>query len=86
MKANIASQRLAGSPTPFTLRMTVAALAGAGLLSSASVWAQDAQVAAEKEQAAAPVSRTSIQCVIVPSARGGKHQLQKQGPPRARHA
>ena len=60
MKTNIASQRLAGSPTPFTLRMTVAALAGAGLLSSASVWAQDAQVAAEKEQAAAPVNTVVV--------------------------
>ena len=35
--------------TKLTLKLTVAALAGAGVLSSASVWAQDAQIAADKE-------------------------------------
>lgn len=38
---------------PLKMKLTVAALAGAGLLSSASVWAQDAQAAADKEAAAA---------------------------------
>ncbi|HEX7988096.1 MAG TPA: TonB-dependent receptor plug domain-containing protein, partial [Duganella sp.] len=35
------------------IKLSVAVLAGAGILSSASVWAQDAQVAADKEAAAA---------------------------------
>ena len=35
------------------MKMSVAVLAGAGVLSSASVWAQDAQVAAEQQASAA---------------------------------
>lgn len=42
------------------MKLTVAALAGAGILSSASVWAQDAQVAADKEQAAQAVSSVVV--------------------------
>ncbi|QGZ37790.1 TonB-dependent receptor [Pseudoduganella flava] len=38
---------------PFNLKMTVAALAAAGIVTPASVWAQDAQGAAEREQASA---------------------------------
>jgi len=60
MKAIIGSHRKAGISTPFTLKMTVAVLAGAGILSSASVWAQDAQIAAEKEQAAEPGSTVVV--------------------------
>ena len=40
------------SDRPFTLRLTVAALTAAGVLSSASVWAQDAAQVADKEAAA----------------------------------
>ena len=49
MKSNTPAQVAAHSVRPFTLRITVAALAAAGVLSSASVWAQDANLAAEKE-------------------------------------
>ena len=42
MKSNTPAQVAAHSVRPFTLRITVAALAAAGVLSSASVWAQDA--------------------------------------------
>jgi iron complex outermembrane receptor protein len=44
-----------GPSQPMKMKLTVAALAGAGILSSASVWAQNAQVVAE-EAAAAPAT------------------------------
>ncbi len=44
-----ASGRPAHSTRPMTLKLTVAALAGAGILSSASVWAQEAAPAAPAE-------------------------------------
>ena len=53
MKSNVPSQVLAHGACPFTMRATVAALAAAGVLSSASVWAQDASKVAEKEALAA---------------------------------
>jgi iron complex outermembrane receptor protein len=45
---------------PLKMKLTVAVLAGAGILSSASVWAQDAQSAADKEQAAPGASTVVV--------------------------
>lgn len=42
------------------VKLSVAVLAGAGILSSASVWAQSAQTAADKEQADAPVTAVVV--------------------------
>src|SRR6476619_2109592 len=53
MKTTVSGQVKTDSARPFTLRLTVAALAAAGVLSSASVWAQDAAQVADKEAAAA---------------------------------
>ena len=50
--------RHAASPR-LQIKLTVAVLAGAGILSSASVWAQDAQVVAEQE-AAKPVTSVVV--------------------------
>jgi TonB-dependent receptor len=50
----------AHSARPFTLKLSTAVLLGAGLVSTASVWAQDAQSAADKEQAAAPVTSVLV--------------------------
>ncbi len=44
----------------FNMKLSVAVLAGAGVLSSASVWAQSAQSVAEKEQAAAPMNAVVV--------------------------
>lgn len=49
MNTTVPGQVTTHSDRPFTLRLTVAALAAAGVLSSASVWAQDAALVAEKE-------------------------------------
>ncbi|MFP5391502.1 MAG: TonB-dependent receptor [Gammaproteobacteria bacterium] len=46
--------------SPMTLKLTVAALASAGILSSASVWAQDAQSVADKAQAAQPINSVVV--------------------------
>lgn len=53
MNTTVPGQVTTHSDRPFTLRLTVSALAAAGVLSSASVWAQDAAKIAEKEAAAA---------------------------------
>lgn len=59
MKITVPGPVATHSDRPFVLRVTVAALAAAGVLSSASVWAQDAArvatEAAEKEAAGAAV-------------------------------
>lgn len=52
-----ATGRHAASPR-MQIKLTVAILAGAGILSSASVWAQDAQVAAD--ESAAPVTSVTV--------------------------
>lgn len=52
MNTTVPGQVTTHSVRPFTLRLTVSALAAAGVLSSASVWAQDAAQVAEKEAAA----------------------------------
>jgi outer membrane receptor for ferrienterochelin and colicin len=52
-----------GQSTPsrnLQLKLSVAVLAGAGILSSASVWAQDAQAAADKAQAEAQISSVVV--------------------------
>ncbi|MFP5391514.1 MAG: TonB-dependent receptor [Gammaproteobacteria bacterium] len=55
---------------PTQLNVMVAVLAGAGILSSASVWAQDAQAAAEKNQAA------PINSVVVTGVRAAAQSAQ----------
>lgn len=52
MKPTQLSRGAQASARPLTLRLTVASLAAAGVLSSASVWAQDANAAAAKEEKA----------------------------------
>jgi iron complex outermembrane receptor protein len=51
MKTTVSGLVKTDSARSFTLRLTVAALAAAGVLSSASVWAQDAAQVAAKEEA-----------------------------------
>ncbi|UUZ47533.1 hypothetical protein LP420_30580 [Massilia sp. B-10] len=61
------------SARPFTLRLTVAALAAAGVLSSASVWAQDAAQVAAKEEAA-PAEQIGV--VVVSGVRKAAQSAQ----------
>ncbi|WP_229205170.1 TonB-dependent receptor [Duganella sp. Leaf61] len=68
--------RHAASPR-MQIKLTVAILAGAGILSSASVWAQNAQVVAEQE-AAAPVSAvTSVTVTGVRRAAQSAQNIKK---------
>lgn len=66
-------QHAAMSLRPFTLRLTVAALAAAGVLSNASVWAQ--AVAPASAPAAEPVAATTV--VVVSGVRRAAQTAQK---------
>ncbi len=59
------------SPTPFALRLTVAALAAAGVLSSASVWAQAAPVES------AQIAPADVNVVVVSGVRRAAQTAQK---------
>ncbi|HEY0061309.1 MAG TPA: TonB-dependent receptor [Telluria sp.] len=73
MKTTVSGQVTTDSARPFTLRMTVAVLAAAGVVSSASVWAQDAaQVAAKAE--AAPADPVGV--VVVSGVRKAAQSAQ----------
>ncbi|MES2325628.1 MAG: TonB-dependent receptor [Pseudomonadota bacterium] len=69
MKPTIHGRRPAPSDRPFTLNMTVAALAAAGVLSSASVWARQAPAATE------PAAETAV--VVVSGVRRAAQTAQK---------
>lgn len=60
MKRHHPSHVTAASVRPFALKLTVAALAGAGILSSASVWAQDASAAAAEAEKEAPTAVVTV--------------------------
>ena len=79
--SNATGQLAAISPRPFTLKAAVAALAGIGLLSSASVWAQAdavaAPVAAVAETASAAAPEGEVAVVTVSGVRRSAQNSQQ---------